>query len=119
MVGWRVAKAAGPVHVALQLGAPTSIECIRVEGASSVTYPTQAVVRLDFPARGGMPPVKVYYHDGPRSDDSLAYRIPGMESETILRPVNNFGGQRARVKARVEEEADRAVERLRVLVGLA
>ena len=82
---------AGPVHVALQLGAPTSIECIRVEGASSVTYPTQAVVRLDFPARGGMPPVKVYYHDGPRSDDPLAYRIPGMENETILPPVNNLG----------------------------
>ena len=81
---------AGPIHVALQLGAPTSVECISVEGLSSVTFPTQAVVRLDFPARGKMPAVKVFYHDGPRSDDPKAYRIPGMENETILPPVNNL-----------------------------
>jgi hypothetical protein len=48
------------------------------------------VVRLDFPARGGMPPVKVYYHDGTRPGDAEAYQVPGMENETILPPVNNL-----------------------------
>ena len=52
---------AGPVQTALQLGAPTSLECITSKGKSSITYPDGAIVRLEFPARGEMPPVTVYY----------------------------------------------------------
>ena len=81
---------AGPVHTALQLGAPTSVECISLVGSSKITYPDRGTVRLDFPARGGMPPVKVFYHDGPHSTDPDLYHVPGMESETILPPVNNL-----------------------------
>ena len=55
---------AGPAHIALQLGAPTSVECVTSNGQSKITYPNRAIVRLDFPARGEMPPVKVFYHDG-------------------------------------------------------
>jgi len=80
---------AGPVHTALMLGSPTSLERIQVEGKSEFTFPNRATVRLEFPARGEMPPVTVYYHDGPRSTDPDVYRVPGMENETILpRPDN-------------------------------
>jgi len=82
---------AGPVHVALQLGAPTSVECIKIAGASNITYPDRAVVLLEFPARGSMPAVKVYYHDGCKPGDAEAFHVPGMENETILPPVNNLG----------------------------
>jgi hypothetical protein len=81
---------AGPVHQALQLGAPTSIECVSQEGRGSITFPIRATIRLDFPARGGMVPVKVFYHDSPRSDDPDAYHVPGMENETILPPSDNL-----------------------------
>src|SRR3954466_5082769 len=81
---------AGPVHVALQLGAPTSVECVTSNGQSKITYPNRAAVRLDFPARGEMPPVKVFYHDGARPSDPEAYHVPGMEMETILPPANNL-----------------------------
>jgi len=81
---------AGPAQTALQLGAPDSLECISVDGRSSITYPNRAVVRLDFPARGGMPPVKVFYHDSARVSDAEAYHVPGMENETILPPMNNL-----------------------------
>jgi len=81
---------AGPVHTALQLGAPTSVECVSEEGRSSITFPHRAVIRLDFPARGGMGPVKVYYHDSARPEDPDAYHVPGMENETILPPTNNL-----------------------------
>jgi predicted dehydrogenase len=84
---------AGPVHTALQLGAPTSVECISQEGRSKVTFPKRAVIRLDFPARGGMPAVKVFYHDGYRPDEPGAYRVPGMENETILPPWDNLAGK--------------------------
>lgn len=81
---------AGPVHVGLQLGAPVSIECVRQEGKSTITVPHRGVVRLNFPARGKMPPVSVYYHDSARGGDEEAYRVPGMENETILPPMNNL-----------------------------
>jgi len=81
---------AGPVQTALQLGAPTSLECTGVDGRSTITYPNHAVVCLQFPARGEMPPVKVYFHDSPRTSDADVYRVPGMENETILPPTNNL-----------------------------
>jgi hypothetical protein len=81
---------AGPVHTALQLGAPVSVECLSHVGKSSITLPERGVVRLDFPARGGMPPVKVFYHDAARPGDPEAFRVPGMENETILPRPNNL-----------------------------
>src|SRR5581483_11995133 len=81
---------AGPVQTALQLTAPTSLECVWSKGQSKITYPDGAIVRLDFPARGQMPACKVFYHDGPRASEPEAYHVPGMENETILPPANNL-----------------------------
>jgi hypothetical protein len=81
---------AGPVQTALQLGAPISLERIRVTGDSKFTYPVSATVRLQFPARGAMPPVTVFYHEAAVAGTSDAYRVPGMENETILPPPNNL-----------------------------
>jgi hypothetical protein len=90
---------AGPVHSALQLGAPVSMERVSVEGESNITFPHRATIRLDFPARGGMPPVKVFYHDSARPTDPDVFHVPGMENETILPPTDNLadkgrGGRR-------------------------
>ncbi|HBY61882.1 MAG TPA: gfo/Idh/MocA family oxidoreductase [Solibacterales bacterium] len=81
---------AGPVHHALQLGAPSAVECVSVDGKSDLTFPNRATVRLDFPARGGMAAVKVFYHDSARSTDPDVYRVPGMEQESILPPMDNL-----------------------------
>jgi predicted dehydrogenase len=81
---------AGPVHFALQLGAPTSVECTLQHGESKITFPDRGVVQLDFPARGGMPAVKVFYHDSARPGDPEAFHVPGTENETILPPANNL-----------------------------
>jgi predicted dehydrogenase len=89
-IGNWATHAAGPVHHALQLGAPTSVECVGIEGRSNITFPNHATIRLDFPTRGGMPPVKVFYHDSARATDADVYRVPGMESETILPPTDNL-----------------------------
>jgi len=81
---------AGPVHHALMLGAPTSVECISQHNPSKITFPDRAIIRLDFPQRGGMPPVKVFYHDSARATDPDVYRVPGMENEVILPPPENL-----------------------------
>lgn len=81
---------AGPVHHALMLGSPTSVECVSQSNPSKLTFPDRATIRLDFPSRGSMPAVKVFYHDSSRATDPDVYRVPGMEGETILPPPNNL-----------------------------
>jgi predicted dehydrogenase len=54
----------GTPNMALKLGNPTSVECVELEGKSEFTYPSKTVIRFDFPSRGSMPPVKVFWHDG-------------------------------------------------------
>jgi predicted dehydrogenase len=61
----------GAVNVALMLGAPTSVECLSQEGKNSLTYPTKSVIRFDFPARGAMPPVKIFWYDGMESSPKI------------------------------------------------
>lgn len=85
----------GPVHLALQLGAPSSVERLSIENQSDYTFPHRAVIRFEFPARGEMPPVSIYWHDSGRPGDPEAYRVPGMENQTILPRPNNLA-QRTR-----------------------
>ncbi len=54
----------GTPNMALKLGNPTSVECELSEGTSQYTFPAKTVIRFDFPARGNMAPVKIYWHDG-------------------------------------------------------
>src|SRR5581483_6689475 len=54
----------GAPNMALMLGAPTSVECIKQEDKSPYTYPKKSVIRFDFPARASMPAVKVFWYDG-------------------------------------------------------
>ena len=89
-IGNWATHAAGPVHHALQLGSPTSVEAVSQTAASKITFPDHAVIRLDFPARGSMPAVRVFYHDSSRASDPDVYRVPGMENEVILPPQNNL-----------------------------
>ena len=95
-VGNWATHTAGPVHTALQLGAPTSVECIRQAMKSRYTFPDHGIVVLDFPARGSMPPVKVYYHDSSRAEHPDVFHVPGMENETILPPPNNLLADKGR-----------------------
>ena len=48
---------------ALKLGYPTSIEACS-SGVNSETAPLASIIRYDFPAREGMPPVKLTWYDG-------------------------------------------------------
>lgn len=86
----------GPANMALQLTSPVSVEVIAQEGKSQWTYPSRSVLRYDFPARGNMPPVSLYWHDASKPDSPHLYRPKGLEKERILPPVNNLPEFRAR-----------------------
>ena len=51
---------------ALKLKWPTSIEAEVVNGGTDERYPVGDRLRYDFPARGNMPPVKLFWWDGKR-----------------------------------------------------
>jgi predicted dehydrogenase len=53
----------GTPNMAMRLGAPTSVECIKKVGVGKYTFPQQTVMRFDFPARGAMPPLKIFWSD--------------------------------------------------------
>ena len=40
-----------------------TVECLHLQGGSEEMYPLNIVLRWEFPARGGMPPVKVYAYE--------------------------------------------------------
>jgi hypothetical protein len=70
----------GAPNLALQLGAPLSVECIHKEGPSDFMFPEKSVIRYDFPARGDMPAVKLFWYDGLKE----APKIPGVPEGELL-----------------------------------
>lgn len=52
------------VYWALKLEHPTRVEVEQMSGGNDERYPTGTRIRWDFPARGEMPPVKVFWYDG-------------------------------------------------------
>jgi hypothetical protein len=77
----------GPANLALRLGSPTSVECIKQgEGRSPYTFPHGGVaIKWEFAARGSMPPVTVYW-----SDTGDLYTPPGMTVEQ-MRKISGTG----------------------------
>jgi len=60
----------GPANWGLQLGSPTSVECISVDGVNPVTYPSYSC-KFEFPERpnqyvksGKMPAFTLYWYEG-------------------------------------------------------
>jgi hypothetical protein len=70
---------------ALQLGQPTSVECIKQEGGTALCFPNKAIVRYEFPARGSMAPVSLYWYEG----GELPPRPDGMGEEVKLGDGDN------------------------------
>jgi predicted dehydrogenase len=66
----------GAPNMALRLGAPTAVECVTQEGRSNIYFPAKSVVRFDFPARGAMPPVKIFWYDAMRTDRPMFPAAP-------------------------------------------
>ncbi len=50
--------------VGLQLGLPVSAEIVQTSGLSDETFPAWSILRIEFPARGALPPVTLHWYDG-------------------------------------------------------
>lgn len=70
MMGDRGAHTLDPVVWALKLGHPTSIEATSLD-LNPDTHPIASVVTYQFPARDGLPPVKLTWYEGTRAPRPL------------------------------------------------
>jgi hypothetical protein len=79
----------GPANLALRLGSPISVECLKLgDGQSPYTFPRGGVsLRWEFAARENMPPVTVYW-----SDTGDLYTPEGMTVEQ-MRAIPGTGPQ--------------------------
>jgi len=51
-------------HEFLDLGLPTEINAVHMDGPNSFIFPQASTLSFKFPARGAMPPVEVLWYDG-------------------------------------------------------
>jgi len=79
----------GAPNLALKLGLPTGVECIKKEGASDFMFPKKSIIRFDFPARGNMPPVKLFWYDGLTATPE----IPGVPQGELLGDLPSRGSR--------------------------
>jgi hypothetical protein len=82
----------GAANMALKLGAPTSVECTKKEGTSDFMFPKASTIRFEFPARGSMPAVTLYWSDSQKDNPKIA----GVPEGEIIGDIPNFrfGGGR-------------------------
>jgi hypothetical protein len=78
----------GAPNMALRLGAPTSVECIKKEGVSPFMFPKASTIKFEFPARGNMPPVTIYWYDGMK----VQPEIKGVPAGEYLGDLPRIGG---------------------------
>ncbi len=83
----------GAPNVALKLGAPSSVECIMKEGSSDFMFPKKSIIRFDFPARGNMPALKLFWYDGMKQTP----KIEGVPDGELLGDLP--GGRRPQAAA--------------------
>ncbi len=56
------------VFWALKIDHPVTVEAEEIRGGSNERYPTGSRIRWDIPARGDLPPLKVYWYEGFKKD---------------------------------------------------
>jgi predicted dehydrogenase len=83
-VGDELIHTLGAPNLALRLTAPTSVEVIKQEGKNPYSYAKSTVTRWEFPARGAMPPVKLYWYDASRD---ARYRPPDLPADEPVIPA--------------------------------
>ena len=106
MMGDRGAHTLDPVFWAMKLGAPASVEATSL-GLNPETHPIASIVTYEFPAREGLPPLKLTWYDGLR-----APRPPELEQGRIMgHPEGGalFKGTKAKLMCGVYGDSPRLI----------
>ncbi len=111
MMGDRGAHTLDPIFTALKLTHPTTIEATSM-GLSKDTHPLSSIVTYKFPAREGMPPVKLTWYEGtrpPKPEELEDGRVLGNTEGGSL-----FIGSKGKLMAGVYGEGPRLIPESRM-----
>ena len=84
-------------HQFLNLGLPTEVDPLLLEGHSPFIFPQASTLAFRFPARGAMPPVKLTWYDGVKNLPSLPENIGAAVVDSDIPPPSTG---KAETKAR-------------------
>ncbi len=84
-------------HEFLNLGLPTEVDAVKLEGHSPYIFPQASTLAFRFPARGTQPPVELTWYDGQNNRPPLPDSIGEEEEESTDLPPD-ADGKRARKK---------------------
>jgi hypothetical protein len=73
-------------HQFLNLGLPTEVDPLLLEGHSPFIFPQASTLAFRFPARGAMPPVKLTWYDGVKNLPSLPENIGAAVVDSDIPP---------------------------------
>ncbi|MGD0499661.1 MAG: Gfo/Idh/MocA family oxidoreductase [Bryobacteraceae bacterium] len=83
-IGDELIHTLGAPNLALRLTAPSSVEVTQQEGKNPYSYAKSTITKWEFPARGPMPPVTLYWYD---ASTGARYRPPALpEDEPVIPP---------------------------------
>ena len=69
-------------HEFLQLGLPTEVEAVKLDGYNPLIFPQASTLAFRFPARGAQPPVELAWYDGQENLPPL----PNNMGESVVDP---------------------------------
>ena len=89
---------------ALKLGSPSAVEVEELHCEHPECWPVGTRIRWEFPARAGMPPVKVYWYDGLVKGTPYGKETVDLRWRHVVDSARNFPPIREELKKKYDRE---------------
>jgi len=76
-------------HEFLQLGLPTQVEAVKLEGHNKFFFPMSSTISFKFPKRGKMPPLEITWYDGVNNIPQVPNGYGVTELDPNIPPASN------------------------------
>lgn len=76
-------------HEFLNLGMPTEVDPVMVQGYSQFIYPQESTLKFKFPARGAMPPLELTWYEGQNNPPPLPDNFGNPVEDSDIPPPSN------------------------------
>lgn len=84
-------------HEFLQLGLPTEVEAVRLEGYSRFIFPQASTLAFRFPQRGALPPLELTWYDGTDNLPPLPKNVGAAIVDPNVPPPSKGSGNAAKL----------------------
>ena len=79
-------------HEFLDLGLPSEVKAVRIDGHHPLIFPQASTLMFKFPARGGKPPLELTWYEGMKNDPPLPDNFGDAPVDPNIPPPSNASG---------------------------